>query len=787
MIARFFSTITLYLLCACYPVLGATVPAGLESSRFSGPDITPCPACLCVAATGEVFVGVDLNGSLGKGAGKGRVVRLVDSDHDGEADSHTVFAEIDNPRGLISMGSKLFVLHTVIPADSGILQAMHLSVLEDADWDGVADGPPVQLISNISVPKHNQDRGADHTTNGIAMGIDGWIYVAVGDFGFVGAKGADGKEITMLGGGVVRVRPDGSGFEVYTHGLRNIYDVAIDPYMNLFTRGNTNDGGGWNVRFIHHVQSGEYGYPVLFKNFTDEILPALVDVGGGSGTGALYFHEPGWPAEFSDVPMMCDWGRSHLYIHRLEPDGATFTQEQESFIKLAQISDVDVDGSGALYLGAWDGAGYKGSPNKGFVERVVPEGWSYKAFPDLGKIGNAELVAMLRSPSAKARLHAQQEILTRPADKLWRAVAAVAIDAGAPLYSRLAAIFTYKQMRGVDANEGLAKLVGDADVREWALRALADRDSKGVGIAKFVEALGDENPRVQVAAAVGLGRLGDRAAAPALLAKGNPPAGTRAPEDGEEGPHATPNAAVVLPHVAVRALVELGASEACLAAVGGDHSDAALWALRSMHEPSVVDGLISKFGTVSAGDPDLRGKILSTLVRLYQKEAPYDGSWWWGTRPDTRGPYYKLATWEGTPKIASFIAEQYGAAGEEEKVAIGKVLARHRAEIPGVAVKVADSTAGKGRAKKVNLKKIAAKKGQIGKMSIEDVILAIGEVKGSARRGKKLFTQQGCMACHTTDSTQPLKGPYIRHVGNILSRYQISESILPPNSSTSPF
>ena len=103
------------------------------------------------------------------------------------------------------------------------------------------------------------------------MGIDGWVYIAVGDFGIHGAKGTDGTELTMLGGGVVRVRPDGSEMEVYTHGLRNIYDVAIDPFMNIFTRGNTNDGGGWNVRFIHHIQSGEYGYPMLFKNSAKRI------------------------------------------------------------------------------------------------------------------------------------------------------------------------------------------------------------------------------------------------------------------------------------------------------------------------------------------------------------------------------------------------------------------------------------------------------------------------------------------------------------------------------------
>ena len=34
--------------------------------------------------------------------------------------------------------------------------------------------------------------------------------------------------------------------------------------------------------FIHEIQTGEYGYPRLFKRYTSEIIPALVDVGGGS-------------------------------------------------------------------------------------------------------------------------------------------------------------------------------------------------------------------------------------------------------------------------------------------------------------------------------------------------------------------------------------------------------------------------------------------------------------------------------------------------------------------------
>ena len=757
-------------------------PEDLENTRFSGPDVTPCPACLCAAPTGEVYVGVDLLGSLGKGSGRGKIVRLVDTDNDGVADQHTDFAIVDNPRGLTAIGNKLWVLHTVIP-DGQKLTGMHVSVFEDRNGDGVADGEPKRILSNISTVKHNQNRGADHTTNGIRFGIDGWIYIAVGDFGFVDAVGSDGTNLTMLGGGVVRIRPDGTEFEVYTRGLRNIYDVAIDPRLNLFTRGNTNDGGGWNVRFIHHIQTANYGYPVLFKNFADEILPALVDLGGGSGTGSYYLQEPGWPEEYNDRPIMCDWGRSAFVIHRVTPNGASFTQEPEEFIKLSQITDADADGSGRLYLGAWDGAGYKGNPGKGYVERVVPKGWTYTPFPNLKALKPTELVAKLRTPSATTRFHAQQEILTRPAAGIANAVAALAVDKAAALDARIAAIFTYKQLLGARANANLAKLAGADDaVREWALRAIADRKTQleGAPLEAFVKALGDKNPRVQVAAAVALGRLGDKRAAEALLAHANPPAG--------ETSHDKPNADIILPHIAVRALVDLDATEACLAAVGGPNTAGALWALRSLHTPSVVEGLLARHQSASADAGDLGDGILRTLIRLYQKEAPYDGSWWWGTRPDTRGPYYKPATWEASEQIAAFVAGEYTRGSPETKATIETAAARNRAEIKGIKVTVAAAKSGrrkKPKENKVNLAKIANKQGQIGKMSIEDVMLALDKVKGKPKHGAKLFATQGCIACHTTSKDQPPKGPYMGQVGAVLSPEQIAESILKPNASIS--
>ena len=54
--------------------------------------------------------------------------------------------------------------------------------------------------------------------------------------------------------------------EIYCWGCA-ILDACVDPYLNIFTRDNTNDGGGWNVRFSHIMQSAEYGYPSWYKNF----------------------------------------------------------------------------------------------------------------------------------------------------------------------------------------------------------------------------------------------------------------------------------------------------------------------------------------------------------------------------------------------------------------------------------------------------------------------------------------------------------------------------------------
>ncbi|GAA5220027.1 hypothetical protein GCM10025777_06570 [Membranihabitans marinus] len=754
-------------------------PEDLDIAVFAGSDITPSPACLAVSPTGEVFVGVDKMGSLGKEMNQGSIVKIIDCNHDGIIDQYTAFAQVDNPRGIIAIGDQVFVLHTRFSKETEKAENMDLIVFEDLNRDGIADGPADELIRDLSNPAYLQQRGTDHATNGIQLGIDGWIYIAVGDFGFYNATDKSGKQLTMLGGGIVRVRPDGTEMEVYTHGLRNIYDVAIDPLMNIFTRGNTNDGGGWNVRFAHQIQSGEYGYPMLFKHFTEEIIPALIDVGGGSGTGALYLDDDRWPAAYNHQPLMADWGRNQLYIHSVSPDQGSFTQTEKPFITLPQITDVDIDGSGAMYLSAWDGAGYSGSPNKGYVVRVIPKSMEYETLPDLGSSSVRKLIQYLQSNNAKTRQYAQYELLNRPKEKTTSSIWKIVKNANTDLAIRVAALYTYSQIMGKDGQEKISTLLADNELKPHVIRTLTDRLdwAKDLDPQPFLSALNDESIHSRLAAIIGLGRIGNPEAANPLL-NTELDQSFVAPAIGTEGKHANPNASLIPAHLAVQSLVKIGAIDPIIQSLKTDNRDLALWAMRYIHDKKIIEALIQSYDDADIID---KHKIVNTLARLYFKEQPYDASWWWSTRPDTHGPYYKTMEWEESPLIREFLVNSWKSDGDKDFYT--ELNTKYRLGIDDFGI--IEINQPKEDAPAVDLEKLKNKKGQIGKASIEDIMLALQKLKGDAEQGKLLFAKQGCPTCHAIDKGEIMKGPFMGQIGSIMNRQQIAESIIKPNASIS--
>lgn len=755
------------------------VPPEFEATLFASPPSVSYPVAIAAEPTGAIYVAVDEQGSLGRTPGGGKILRCVDENDDGKVDSATVFAKVEHPRGLVYRDGAVWVMHPPT-----------LSVFHDEDGDGVSDQQQV-LVTGLTTDQIT-NRGGDHTTNCVRMGIDGWLYIGVGDYGIKQAVAADGTAISLRGGGVVRVRPDGSEMEIYCSGLRNPFDLAIDPFMNIFARDNTNDGAGWDTRVSLLRQTALYGYTQLFANFTDEIMPTLGTFGGGGGTGALFVQDPSWPTQYANTLFTGDWGRSQVYRHELTSHAATFDLKQEVFLTMPRATGMDIDGSGRLFVASWQGgeAAVFVGPNVGFVARITPKGFQAEPFPDLKHADIDVLVAYLAAPRAVTRLHAQGEVLRRGKNvAATQALDRLASDASAPLEGRVAAAFTLKQLDGDASRERLLSLAEDAALGEFALRALTDRRQElaGLDVQPFVAALSDESPRVRAQALISLGRLNDRSAATSIIPLTDRPQGSAMPTDRPVQNQPDPDR--VVPHLAVRALVSLRAVDACIEALDGPHWQGALWAMRYMHDPVAVESLIKKLAIVRK--PELRRGILATLIRLYHREADYQGTWW-GIRPDNTGPYYDGVEWESSKRIDAVITAAAGDGDSDTVTFLKAELARHQVSL--AALPLASAAAGNsaqpaaGNSALDNQQPITLPKAdpndpnQIGNMTHEFARSKALAATGDPSKGELLFKSQSCVACHTTADGQRPKGPHLVDIGKRNKPEELIESMLQPSA-----
>jgi putative membrane-bound dehydrogenase-like protein len=633
-------------------------PEGFEVKVFATPPAVNYPVFVAAAPDGTVFVSSDGNGSLGRLPNLGRILRVRDTNGDGEADEVKVFVpNVDSPRGLLWDHDRVICLHPP-----------HVSAFIDRDGDGHADETKV-LIKGIAFGF--KDRPADHTSNGIELGVDGWIYAAIGDFGFMEAEGTDGRKLQLRAGGIVRFRPDGTGLHLFARGTRNILEAAVSPELDSFARDNTNDGGGWDVRFHHFTGLEEHGYPSLYKNFADELIAPLADYGGGSGCGAAWIAEPGFPAAWNNAPFTADWGRGTISRHPVKAKGATFeeTEKPAEFLKLTRPTDLDVDASSRVYAASWKGATFNwAGMDVGYLVRVTPKGYQAPALPDFAKATDDALVKLLENASHRVRLEAQRTLIRRGVkDATTAALTTLAADKTKPLASRIAALFALTQALGAKAHAVVAPLTADPSIAAWALRALTDdeRTLSANAVAPVVAALKSTDARTRKEAVVAAARLGSLFPAQNLSAI--------VPLLTDTDP--------VIAHTAMRALILLRASDACLAAVDRTDSpslrEAALRVLRLLHEPKVVDALLARLAKES--DFARRQGLLTALARLHFLEGKWTGTSW-GTRPDTRGPYFQPEEWSESKKIADALTAVIAKANAKEAIFLAGELNRHRLE-----------------------------------------------------------------------------------------------------------
>ena len=194
------------------------VPEGFKIRLVATVPAVQYPCQVATAPDGSLFVGEDPMDQVGPAT---KPIDRILLFRDGK--DPVVFADkLNAVFGMVWHDGALYVMN--MP---------NLTVLRDKDGDAKADERK-EIFTNMGVPAGTPNDFNDHIVSGLKIGLDGYLYVSVGDKGVPKATGPDGRTAQVVGGGVLRCRLDGTGLEVYSTGTRNHLEPNLDDRDNLY-------------------------------------------------------------------------------------------------------------------------------------------------------------------------------------------------------------------------------------------------------------------------------------------------------------------------------------------------------------------------------------------------------------------------------------------------------------------------------------------------------------------------------------------------------------------------
>lgn len=340
------------------------LPDGFSISIFS--QDVPNARSLTLGAKGTVFVGTRTEGS---------VYALVDENRDGTADRvHTLATGLNMPNGVAFRDGDLYVAEV-----SRILR------FDDVEAH-LADPPePVVVHDELPTARH-------HGWKFIAFGPDGWLYVPVG----APCNICESKREIFAS--ITRMKPDGSGREVYAHGVRNTVGFAWHPKTDVLWF--TDNGRDWmgDERPPDELNRApkkglHFGYPYCHGDgisdpdygegvdCSDYVAPARNLAAHTAALGMRFYTGDQFPAEYRNQILFAEhgsWNRTNPIGYRVmmarldgpdvtsyEPFATGWLQDDEEAwgrpVDVQVMPDgallVSDDRAGAVYRIAYDGGG----------------------------------------------------------------------------------------------------------------------------------------------------------------------------------------------------------------------------------------------------------------------------------------------------------------------------------------------------------------------------------------------------------------------------------------------
>lgn len=473
-----------------------------------------------------------------------RLYRIEDTNGDGVADRSQIMIDGFNgdPTHDIAGG---VLYHN---RDWFLGAAPALWRLRDQNGDGFIDSQTA-----ISQGYNVHPAFGGHGMSGVTLGPDGRIYWKVGDMGFDVVDQSGRRWSYPNQGAVLRANPDGSDFEVFATGIRNLQEFAFDEYGNLISVDNDGDHPGETERLVYLTEGSDSGWRSTWQygKYTDPdnnrynpwmdegMFKPRFEGQPAHLTPPIAAYHPG-PAGMAYEPgtALSDEWRRHFFVasfrgaasnaviraFRLRAEGAGFGLDIDRVLLQGILTvGLKFGPDGALYLADWiTGWDSKGD---GRIWKVdAPGAATSAARRDVRSAltGNLEgrtatdLGLLLQHADMRVRQKAQFELVRR-SDITTLRLAARRAD---QQLARIHGLWGIAQLARKDQQHAplLAEFLTDPDdeIRAQAARMIGDvRDARAADA--LLPLLDERAPRVRFFAAEALGRLAYQPAVPALV------------------------------------------------------------------------------------------------------------------------------------------------------------------------------------------------------------------------------------------------------------------------------
>ncbi len=432
-----------------------------------------------------------------------RIVILEDTNQDGRADKHTVFAD------------GLLVPHSVMPVPGGayVCSATEFLFLADADGDDVSESRRVVYSGFGNADVHHMIHGLRWAPWGDLLFTQS-IYIN----SFVETPWGNRR---VNGSGIWRFRPETSQLDPLAVGMVNPWGYAL----NAWGQGFSTDGAGGSGP--HYIFPGA-AFPTAVG--VHRVLPGLIP-GKPKNTGAEFVSGRHMPERLQGSLLGNDFRANRTVRYELQESGSGYkAAEVETILQSTHRSfrpvDIKMGPDGAIYVVDWynpiighgeiDFHHPLRDKSHGRIWRLTAKSRPLVERPKIHGAPIPDLLNLLKAPEQYTRTQVNRELASRPSQDLSKQVLewVAALDATSLEYEqhRLEALWVLMTHR-IEPPALVEDILRSPDhhARAAAMRAVSNWSSQAESIdrlALLTRGVEDDHPQVRLEAVNGLRGLG---------------------------------------------------------------------------------------------------------------------------------------------------------------------------------------------------------------------------------------------------------------------------------------